>query len=151
MSTTICTCVSYDERTGVIGHMGAAEVESWDEVEHLLRTDGYEVRHVADTLGYPGYTTLRCATREYGPGEFEVVYYLVGDLPDPENLEGLRDQLQGGLREMVDALPTFGGQEVRSRQLHGFGFIWSWDATRLLVGEDRDSLEIIGREDVSFS
>lgn len=39
-------------------------------------------------------------------------------------------------------LPTFGGDEPRSTS-----GVWSWDATRLLVGTCADDLRIVPRED----
>lgn len=39
------------------------------------------------------------------------------------------------------SLPTFGGEEPRSTRE-----VWSWDATRLLVGTCADDLEIVARD-----
>lgn len=41
-----------------------------------------------------------------------------------------------------EELPTFGGAEPRNTV-----GVWSWDETRLLVGEGRDDLRIIDREE----
>lgn len=70
----------------------------------------------------------------------------------PKTLEQLRDAMVSG--EIWDgapmkfgeldwtSLPTFGGDEPRNT----FG-IWSWDATRVLVGEDARYLRIVDRDD----
>jgi hypothetical protein len=52
---------------------------------------------------------------------------------------GLRDA--HGLIDMA-SLPTFGGDEPRSTN-----GVWSWDATRLLVGESAADLTIVSRDE----
>lgn len=68
-----------------------------------------------------------------------------------DNIANL-DQLLAYLADLSDdendrvdwaSLPTFGGPDVDDTD-----GVWSWDATRMLVGTCRDDLEIIPREDV---
>jgi len=68
-----------------------------------------------------------------------------GDARDlDELLDVLREPVENNDSPRLDwsSLPTFGGSEPRNT----YG-VWSWDATRLLVGEGRD-LRIDPRTDV---
>lgn len=79
---------------------------------------------------------------------------LVAAVTDATGLKELRDALQGltayaeedeaheGATDLVDwvNLQTFGGEQPDSTE-----GVWSWDAERLLVGDDATSLRIIDR------
>jgi hypothetical protein len=60
------------------------------------------------------------------------------------------DELLAALRSrpyderLMTNLPTFGGEEPAST-----GGVWSWDATRLLVGTSRDDFRIVPRAEES--
>lgn len=58
------------------------------------------------------------------------------------NLEELLDYVRTTQGVDMTSLPTFGGPEPEDTV-----GIWSWDATRLLVGEGMADLRIVARED----
>jgi len=60
------------------------------------------------------------------------------------NLDDLIESVRAGEytdRQMTD-LPTYGGEEPESTE-----GVWSWDATRLLIGACPDDFHIVDRED----
>ena len=56
-------------------------------------------------------------------------------------LDDLFDAIKRGAVDLDDALPVFGGAEPRDT-----ASVWSWDPTRLLVGECVGNLEIVPRD-----
>ena len=58
------------------------------------------------------------------------------------SLDDLYEGLTSNHATLNDALPTFGGAEPSDTN-----GVWSWDPTRLLVGDCLDNLEIIDREE----
>ncbi len=60
----------------------------------------------------------------------------------PANLDELFEAMQTGRVRCFDELPTFGGAEPDDTS-----GVWSWDATRAIVGTYVDDIEIVSRED----
>lgn len=71
----------------------------------------------------------------------------IGRHPDSwgvDSLEGLLVLMRAADSwDALTDLPTFGGSDA-----HGGG-VWSWDATRLLIGTCSDDVRIIGRDEVA--
>ena len=65
------------------------------------------------------------------------------DIGTVESLTDLFSALKAGAMEITDDLPTFGGADVVET-----GEVWSWDATRKIVGTCADDLALVERDDV---
>ena len=66
------------------------------------------------------------------------------DALQPADLDELAAAMGEGRVACDDELPTFGGDEPDDTS-----GVWSWDATRAIVGNCADDIEIISREELA--
>jgi hypothetical protein len=64
---------------------------------------------------------------------------------EPKNLDQLFAMMQNNNKNLPtwDMLPTFGGTDIRNTIE-----VWSWDATRKIIGTCSDDIEIVDRDDI---
>jgi hypothetical protein len=66
-------------------------------------------------------------------------------MSNPKNLNELFEMMQDDDESLPswDSLPTFGGPDIKHTTK-----IWSWDATRKIVGTCAYDIEIVDRDDI---
>ena len=88
-----------------------------------------------------------CASKEIRDAAHAVKHardldHLLAAIQHHESIAPAEDDRPASQQIDMTSLPTFGGEEPASA--HG---VWSWDATRLLVGPRESELEIVSREE----
>ena len=66
------------------------------------------------------------------------------DALQPADLDELAEAMRSGRIDCFDELPTFGGDEPTDTS-----GVWSWDATRAIVGNCAEDIEIISRAELA--
>ena len=117
------------------------------EICNELEECGGDVRATALRLKIPERTLwgktqrLEIDPATYRPGRYEGTAEALADCTSLDELLGLMLANDERLGDWT-SLPTFGGEDPASTHE-----VWSWDATRMIMGTCEDDIQIVSREE----